>query len=140
MDNLDVTQCLPQRYPFLFIDKIIACDYLKFAKACKAITYNEWFFQGHFPNNPILPGNIMVEMMAQTVGVMLYSKTEKLLESDFGYMAKCNVKFFEKIEPGVILTTEATCLGLYENFCKAKVATYKNETLVAGGEIIISFR
>ncbi|MEO0131250.1 MAG: UDP-3-O-[3-hydroxymyristoyl] N-acetylglucosamine deacetylase, partial [candidate division WOR-3 bacterium] len=68
MDIEKIKEILPHRYPFLFLDKILNLGENKIV-ALKQVTYNEWFFIGHFPNFPIMPGVLMVEAMAQASGV-----------------------------------------------------------------------
>ena len=118
MDNLDVTQCLPQRYPFLFIDKIIACDYLKFAKACKAITYNEWFFQGHFPNNPIMPGVLQLEAMAQCAAPILLKLPEYSGKLAL-YAGVDGARFKNIVRPGDKFEMEVELTKVKGPICKA---------------------
>ncbi len=68
---LDLLDCLPHRYPFLMLDKIIDIDGDESAIGVKNITYNEPVFQGHFPGNPIFPGVLIIEGMAQTAGAIV---------------------------------------------------------------------
>ena len=64
-DIKDIMQMIPHRYPFLLVDKITECVSGKYSKGYKNVTMNEEFFQGHFPNNPIMPGVLQIEAMAQ---------------------------------------------------------------------------
>jgi 3-hydroxyacyl-[acyl-carrier-protein] dehydratase len=73
MDINAILKCLPHRYPFLMIDKIIEIDGDSSAIGIKNITYNEPIFQGHFPENPIFPGVLLIEGMAQTAGAIAIS-------------------------------------------------------------------
>ena len=61
----DVKEYLPQRYPFLLVDRVLELELNKYIKAYKNVTTNEEFFQGHFPNKPIMPGVLIIEAMAQ---------------------------------------------------------------------------
>ena len=73
----DIQKCLPHRYPFLLVDRILAIgeDY---AVGIKNVTINEPFFQGHFPGVPVMPGVLIIEAMAQVSGVFFLHKLEKL--------------------------------------------------------------
>ncbi len=71
LEILDLLDCLPHRYPFLMLDKIIDIDGDESAIGVKNITYNEPVFQGHFPGNPIFPGVLIIEGMAQTAGAIV---------------------------------------------------------------------
>ena len=83
MDINDIQKILPHRYPFLLIDKIIEFDPDVSAHAQKCVTINEPFFQGHFPNRPIMPGVLIVEAMAQAASciVVLENENKNLLDN-----------------------------------------------------------
>ena len=66
-----IQRIIPHRYPFLLVDKVIEIDDLKSAKGIKNVTFNEPYFQGHFPEVPIMPGVIIIEALAQTAAVMV---------------------------------------------------------------------
>ncbi|RZO87284.1 MAG: 3-hydroxyacyl-ACP dehydratase FabZ [Oceanococcus sp.] len=74
MDFAAIQRMLPHRYPFLLIDRVLSCEPGERVTALKNVTANEEFFQGHFPGNPVMPGVLMLEALAQTCGV-LASKT-----------------------------------------------------------------
>ena len=73
----EIMDLLPHRYPFLLIDKVIDYNVGKNLHAVKNVTINEPFFQGHFPNKPIMPGVLILEAMAQATGVLGFKTTEK---------------------------------------------------------------
>ncbi len=75
-DIMDLMDMLPHRYPFLLVDRITECVPGKYAKGYKNMTMNEGFFQGHFPNNPIMPGVLQLEAMAQCCAPILMTMPE----------------------------------------------------------------
>lgn len=105
----DIKKKLPHRYPFLLVDKIIALDETSIV-GVKNVTFNESFFQGHFPGEPVMPGVLMVEALAQTGGLLVLS-TVKEPEKYSTYFLKIDkVKFKSKVVPGdtIILKMELT--------------------------------
>lgn len=111
IDINGIKKLIPHRYPFLLIDKIIELD-KKHAVAVKNVSVNEPFFQGHFPQEPVMPGVLQVEAMAQTAGVLVLSFLEDPDKYSTYFMKIDNVKFRQKVVPGdtlklsVALTTE----------------------------------
>lgn len=111
IDINGIRSLLPHRYPFLLVDKIIEMD-KKHAVAVKNVTVNEPFFQGHFPQEPVMPGVLIVEAMAQTAGVLVLNNVEDPERYSTYFMKIDNVKFRQKVVPGntlllhVALTTE----------------------------------
>ncbi len=111
IDNLGVRALLPHRYPFLLVDKVIEMD-KKHAVSVKNVTTNEPFFQGHFPQEPVMPGVLIIEAMAQTAGVLVLNNVDEPERYSTYFMKIDNVKFRQKVVPGntlllhVALTTE----------------------------------
>ena len=96
-----IQRIIPHRYPFLLVDKVFEIDDLKSATGIKNVTFNEPFFQGHFPGAPIMPGVTMIEALAQTaavmVGVSLDLADKNLL---IYFLGIDNCKFRRKVVPG----------------------------------------
>jgi 3-hydroxyacyl-[acyl-carrier-protein] dehydratase len=101
-----VKKVLPQRHPFLFIDKVVSFDADLSAITCKKrFTHSEYFFPGHFPGKPIVPGGILIEAMAQA-GILLYAAIKPALAAkrpEF-YIGKVEAKFLKPVLPGDIMT------------------------------------
>lgn len=99
MDNNRIRELLPHRYPFLMVDKIIQMTD-KFIVGVKNITTNEPFFSGHFPQEPIMPGVLQVEAMAQTGGLLVLSGLDEPERYSTYFLKIDNVKFRHKVVPG----------------------------------------
>lgn len=106
LDVNEIKEILPHRYPMLLVDKIIELDPLKYAIGIKCVTINEPFFQGHFPDKPIMPGALICEAMAQVGGIALqYPEENRGLIPYFTGMDK--VRFRSPVLPGDVLVTRA---------------------------------
>lgn len=111
LDINEIKQKIPHRYPFLLIDKIIEID-RKHCIAVKNVTVNEPFFQGHFPQEPVMPGVLQIEAMAQAAGVLVLNYLDEPEKYSTYFLKIDNVKFRQKVVPGttlllnVALTTE----------------------------------
>ena len=99
MDNLRIRELLPHRYPFLMVDKIIQMTD-KFIVGVKNITSNEPFFTGHFPQEPVMPGVLQIEAMAQTGGLLVLSGLDDPEKYSTYFLKIDNVKFRHKVVPG----------------------------------------
>lgn len=99
MDINRIRELLPHRYPFLLVDKIIdkGDNYIV---GVKNVTVNEPFFQGHFPQEPVMPGVLMVEAMAQTGGLLVLGSVDEPEKYSTYFMKIDNVKFRQKVVPG----------------------------------------
>lgn len=108
----EIKQLIPHRYPFLLVDKVLELDLeAKTIKAIKNVTVNEPFFQGHFPENPIMPGVLILEALAQTGGILF----SKLGHSDkiSVLLSANNAKFRRAVHPGDTLVLE--CEGTHRS-------------------------
>ncbi len=106
-----IQRIIPHRYPFLLVDKVVEIDNLVSAKGIKNVSFNEPYFQGHFPNVPIMPGVLIIEALAQTaavmVGVSLNLADKNLL---IYFMGIDNCKFRRKVVPGDVLELSVSVL------------------------------
>ena len=104
-DTMQIMEMIPHRYPFLLVDRITECVPGKYSKGYKNVTFNEPFFQGHFPNNPIMPGVLITESLAQAGAVAILSVPEnKGKNALFGGIN--NMKFKKMVVPGDRLKLE----------------------------------
>ena len=119
LDIRRVMAALPHRYPMLLVDRVEEIVPNKSIRAIKAVSFNEGFFQGHFPGRPIMPGVLIVEALAQAAGVLAFesfglSGSGKLVY----FMAIEGAKFRTPVEPGVLLTLEVDVVQLRGKICK----------------------
>ncbi|MCC8037610.1 MAG: bifunctional UDP-3-O-[3-hydroxymyristoyl] N-acetylglucosamine deacetylase/3-hydroxyacyl-ACP dehydratase [Bacteroidales bacterium] len=116
MDINDIRRLLPHRYPFALVDKVIEKG-LNHIVGVKNVTTNEPFFQGHFPQEPVLPGVLMVEAMAQTGGLLVLSTVEDPELYSTYFMKIDNVKFRQKVVPGDTLLFHVSFLSPLRRGC-----------------------
>ena len=106
-----IQRIIPHRYPFLLVDKVLDIDVLKTATGIKNVTFNEPFFQGHFPGMPIMPGVTIIEALAQTAAVMVGVSLDLVDKNLLIYfMGIDNCKFRRKVVPGDTLELKVTVL------------------------------
>ena len=114
-----VMACLPHRYPMLLVDRVAELVPGERIAAIKAVSINEPFFQGHFPGRPIMPGVLIVEALAQAAGVLAVETLELRGSGKLVYfMAIDGAKFRKPVEPGCLLTLEASFLQRRAHVCK----------------------
>jgi UDP-3-O-[3-hydroxymyristoyl] N-acetylglucosamine deacetylase/3-hydroxyacyl-[acyl-carrier-protein] dehydratase len=99
MDTIDIMKTLPHRYPFLLVDKVLEIT-PTYIVGMKQVTMNEWFFEGHFPDNPVFPGVLQMEALAQTGGILALSTVSKEELWDTYFLKIDNCKFRDKVFPG----------------------------------------
>jgi len=142
MDVNEIRQDLPHRYPFLLVDRVTALTPGESIVAYKNVTINEPFFNGHFPEHPVMPGVLVVEAMAQAAGVLGFRTMNKQAEDGSLYylVGADNLRFKRPVVPGDRLQLEARVVserrGLWKFECKASV----DGELVSSGTILCAHR
>ena len=127
MNVQEIKEYLPQRYPFLMVDRVVEMELGKRILAYKNVTVNEPFFQGHFPDNPIMPGVLIIEALAQAAGVLGVKSQEKKPKDGYLYyfVGADDVRLKRPVVPGDQLKLEATIVtnrrGVYKFACRASV-------------------
>lgn len=133
-DVKDVIKILPHRYPFLLVDKILELDLEKgYVLGQKNVTINEPFFQGHFPDAPIMPGVLILEALAQTGGVMVHLKANN---GKIAVLLNVNqAKFRNPVRPGDILYLKGQALHLSTKGGRVEVTAMVNDKVAVEAEI-----
>lgn len=133
LDINEIKEIIPHRYPFLLIDKAEVIDDTKII-GYKNVTANEEFFNGHFPGNPVMPGVLIIESMAQTGAVYILSKEEfKGKTAYFGGIDK--VKFKEMVKPGDTIRQEVTMVKMKGPVGVAEGVAYVNDKVAASATL-----
>jgi beta-hydroxyacyl-ACP dehydratase FabZ len=135
----EIMEILPHRYPFLMVDRIVEMD----MEACtvvgiKNLTMNEEFFQGHFPGNPVMPGVLQMEAMAQVAGIMLNSREGNAGKTAY-FMSMNNVKFRKMVVPGDQLRIEIETLRLRSRMATVQGKAYVDGDLVSQAELTFGY-
>lgn len=131
----EIYKMLPHRYPFLMVDKILSVEPEKKVVGLKNVTVNEPFFQGHFPDEPIMPGVMITETMSQIGGFVFDIKNKR------GYVVGIDkAKFIKPVIPGDTLIVEATLITQLDNMGKVKAVAKVDGVQVACAEITYSFK
>jgi len=138
---LDITrllELLPQRPPFLFVDKVLDYKPLDFLTAIKNVTMNEPFFVGHFPNNPVMPGVLMLEALAQA-GVILCNLSQDPTEGHeflYFFAGLSHAKFKHVVVPGDQLRLEIKFVAQKRGFWKMHGEVYVGDTLACCADLM----
>ncbi|MCX7247033.1 MAG: 3-hydroxyacyl-ACP dehydratase FabZ [Burkholderiales bacterium] len=133
MDIHKILKQLPHRYPFLLVDRVLEIDKGKSIRALKNVTINEPFFEGHFPNRPVMPGVLMLEALAQASALLSFDAMDALPDDKMIYYfaGMEGVRFRRPVEPGDQLILEAQILRM-----KAGIFKFKTRALV-GNDIAV---
>lgn len=142
MDIKEIHEYLPHRHPFLFVDRVTSVEANKSITGYKNVSINEAFFQGHFPDMPILPGVYILEALAQISGILGFVTTDKKpSENLVHYFAGSNkVRFKRPVVPGDQLKLESNILSAKHNIWKFDCRALVDDEVVCVAEIMTAER
>jgi UDP-3-O-[3-hydroxymyristoyl] N-acetylglucosamine deacetylase / 3-hydroxyacyl-[acyl-carrier-protein] dehydratase len=133
LDIAQLMQILPHRYPFLMIDRVTKIEGNRIT-GLKNISINEPYFQGHFPNHPIMPGVLQLEAIAQVAGILMLRQAENYGKLAY-FMSAESVKWRKPVRPGDTLLIQVELLKSRGKIGKAKGTCYVGEEPVSEAEV-----
>lgn len=136
LDSRAIQEILPHRYPFLLVDKIIELEPRQRIVGIKQVTINEYFFQGHFPDAPVMPGVLQIEALAQ-VGAILALREFEDRDDKIPYFSGIeNARFRRPVVPGDTLTLEVTAIRIGSKVQKMRGLAKVDGQITAEAEIM----
>lgn len=135
LNNMDIQKIIPHRYPFLLVDKIVELEEGTKAVGIKNVTINEPFFKGHFPDNPLMPGVLIVEAMAQ-VGAVAVMTLEENKDKLAVFTGIDKVRFKKQVRPGDTLRMEVELITMKRGIGKAKAIAYVDDKVACKGTLM----
>jgi 3-hydroxyacyl-[acyl-carrier-protein] dehydratase len=137
IDIKEIMEYIPHRYPFLLIDRVLEMEKDKRIVAIKNVTINEPFFQGHFPGQPIMPGVLLIEAMAQAWGIMgVSSAGQKVRSSDILFIGIDKARFRRPVVPGDQVRFELEGISMKRFIWKFRGKAFVDGNLVAEAELM----
>ncbi len=142
LDIHEILKYLPHRYPFLLIDRVLHCEPGKSLIGLKNVSYNEPFFQGHFPHRPVMPGVLILEALAQATGILAFKTTQSkpTQRSLYYFVGVDNARFKQPVEPGDQLILEVEVLRTVRGVWKFNAQAKVEGKVVASGELMCAER
>jgi len=134
----NILEMLPHRYPFLLIDKVLECEAFDTITAVKNVTINEPFFQGHFPEKPIMPGVLILEAMAQATGVLAFysHQTQKKNDAVYYLVGVDKARFKRPVGPGDQLIMHAKLTRQLRGIYKFDATAHVDDELVSSAQFM----
>jgi len=138
MDIKEISEFLPHRYPFLLVDRVVSVEPGDTIKGYKNVSVNEMFFNGHFPGNPVMPGVLIVEAMAQLSGILAFkTKNRSAADGSMYYLGGVDhVRFKRPVVPGDRLDMESRIIADKRHVMKFACSAYVDGDLACEAEVI----
>src|SRR4029077_17663408 len=139
LDINEIVRLLPHPYPFLLVDRVLECIPGKSIRALKNVTYNEPFFQGHFPQRPGMPGVIIIEALAQAAGILTFVTADAFPDDKtvFYFVGIDKARFRRPVEPGDQLTLNATLERTLRGIWKMSTVATVGDAEAATAELML---
>lgn len=137
LDIVEIQKLIPHRYPFLLVDRILEVEPGQRAVGIKNVTINEPFFQGHFPGQPVMPGVLILEALAQVAAVAIFSLPQYAGKIGF-YAGIDGVRFRQQVIPGDQLRLEAVITKVKGPVAKCQAKAFIGTKLVTEGELMFA--
>lgn len=139
MDINEILRILPHRYPMLLVDRIIECDMKERIVGLKNVTINEPYFQGHFPNDPIMPGVLQLEAMAQVGGILMNKLTDH--DGSIAYFLSVdNARFRRVVRPGDTIRIEVVFQRARLGMSKLHGKVFVGSELASEADIMFGYK
>ena len=134
----EILRILPHRYPLLLVDKVLDYEINKSLKSIKNVTFNEPFFEGHFPGNPIMPGVIILEALAQSGGILAHLSIQPRegYEVFHLFAGIDNARFKQVVRPGDVLQMEIDVLGTKQGVWKVHAKALVDGKLACSADLM----
>ncbi len=136
LDSNEILAVLPHRPPFLLVDCVTACEPGSRATGRKCVTVNEPFFQGHFPGQPVMPGVLILEALAQVGGILLLNAEVDPATKLVYFTGIDNVRFRKTVTPGDVLRFEVELTAARRSMCKMMGRAFVDDELVCEAELM----
>jgi len=140
LDIQAILERLPHRYPFLLVDRVLECRPGESIRALKNVTYNEPYFQGHFPSRPVMPGVIIIEALAQAAGILCFVTAGVIPDADtrFYFVGIDKARFRRPVVPGDQLVLTAQFERALKGIWKVSTAAFVGDQEVAHAEMMVA--
>ncbi len=140
IDIKGILDLLPHRYPFIMVDRVLEYEKLKTIKGLKNVTMNEPFFQGHFPGEPVMPGVLILEGMAQVGGLLAYLSAPENVGEKLVYFAGIDgARFRRVVRPGDQIIFKVEIIKQKAKMTKMAGKAFVDDLLVAEAELLATF-
>ena len=143
LDIHEIKNYLPHRYPFLLVDRVLEAVPEEKLVALKNVTYNEPFFEGHFPSRPVMPGVLIIEALAQASAIMASYGSDDVSSSEsrvYYFTGIDKARFKRPVEPGDQLIFEVELVRRIKNMWKCKAVAKVDGKLAASAELMFTFK